>query len=192
MVSPLEIAIKFLDDFGFFNVVLPFIFVFAVVFAILEKTMILGNEGTKEKPKPRASINAMVSFAVALFVVAATNVVSAIRESLPMIVLVLIVIISFMMLAGSFMGSGEFSFSDDRYKFWRISLTVIMFIAVILIFMGVIKTDEGVSWLNYSWNYIISNWATGPVVSGIVFLAVIIGAIYFIVGPREKKGEENG
>jgi len=187
MVSPLELAIKFLDDFGFFNVVLPFIFVFAVVFAILEKTMILGKEGTGDSAKPRASINAMVSFSVALFVVAATIIVSAIRESLPMVVLVLIVIISFMMLAGSFMGSGEFSFKEN--KFWRIFLTVLMFVSVILIFMSVIKTDSGVSWLKYSYDYVTSNWATGPVVSGIVFLVIIVASIYFIVWPVKKEGE---
>lgn len=188
MVSPLEAAIKFLDDFGFFNVVLPFIFVFAVSFAILEKTMILGGEGEKGKRRPRTSINAMVAFAIALFVVAATNIVAVIRESLPMIVLVLIVIISFMLLAGSFMATGEFSFETS--KFWKIFLTVVMFIAVILIFMNAIKTDAGVSWLKYMYIYITKNWATGPVVSGIIFLAVIIASIYFIVGPREVKEKE--
>lgn len=188
MVSPLEMAIKFLDDFGFFNVVLPFIFVFAVVFAILEKTLILGKEKIGENEKPRTSINAMVSFAVALFVVAATNIVGIIRESLPMVVLVLVVIISFMLLVGSFMGSGEFSFKDK--PFWKYFLTAIMFIAIILIFMNAIKTESGVSWLKYTYSYVIQNWATGPIVSGLVFLIVIIAAIYFIVGPREPKPPE--
>lgn len=187
MAAPLEIAVKFLDEFGFFSVVLPFIFVFAVVFAILEKTMILGQEGEKEKPKPKTSINAMVAFAVALFVVAATNVVNVIRESLPMVVLVLVFIISFMLLVGTFIGTGEFSFEEG--KFWKYFLTIIMFIAVILIFMNAIKTETGVSWLAYVWNYIVTSWATGPVVSGLVFLVVIIAAIIFIVWPWGK-GEE--
>ena len=185
--TPLGIALQFLEDFGFFNVVLPFIFVFAVVFAILEKTKILGSEGTGDNLKPKTSINAMVSFAVALFVVAATNIVQIIRESLPMVVLVLIVIISFMLLAGSFMGSGEFNFSDDKYKFWRIFLTVTMFFSVILIFMSTIKTENGVSWLKYIYTYMMQNWATGPIVSGLVFLIVIVGAIYFIVGPKNEQ-----
>jgi hypothetical protein len=185
--TPLGIALQFLEDFGLFSVVLPFIFVFAIVFAILEKTMILGSEGKKDDPKPKASIDAMVSFVIALFVVAATNIVGIIRESLPMVVLVLIVIISFMLLAGSFMGSGEFSFSDEKNKFWRILLTVIMFFSVILIFLNAIKTENGVSWLKYAWMYMTQNWATGPIVSGLVFLVVIVGAIYFIVGPHENK-----
>jgi len=187
--TPLGIALQFLEDFGLFSVVLPFIFVFAIVFAILEKTMILGSEGKKDDPKPKASIDAMVSFVVALFVVAATNIVGKIRESLPMVVLVLIVIISFMLLAGSFMGSGEFSFKDS--KFWKIVLTVIMFISVILIFLNAIKTENGVSWLKYAWMYMTQNWATGPIVSGLVFLVVIVAAIYFIVGPHETEVGES-
>lgn len=181
MASPLEIAVQFLDDFGFFNVVLPFIFVFAIVFAILEKTLILGKEVRGEnKDAPRSSINAMVSFAVALFVVGATNVVAVIKESLPMVVLVLVAIISFMLLAGSFM-AGEFNFEDKPR--WKAFLLILMFIAVILIFMGVIKTSSGVSWLSFVWNYTLTNWATGPIVSGLVFLIVIVASIFFIVWP---------
>jgi len=186
--TPLGLALDFLEKFGFFDVVLLFIFVFAVVFAILEKTLILGKEGPKDKEKPRTSINAMVAFAVALFVVAATNIASVIRESLPMVVLVLIVIISFMLLAGSFMGSGEFSFKDS--PFWKIFLTIIMFFSVVLIFMNAIKTKSGESWLKYIYNYVVTTWATGPIVSGIIFLIVIVASIYFIVGPKEKE-EEN-
>lgn len=188
MAAPLELAVKFLDDFGFFSVVLPFIFVFSVVFAILEKTKILGSEGEKTKEKPKTSINAMVAFSIALFVVAATNIVQVIRESLPMIVLVLIVVVSFMLLAGSFMKTGEFSFEDN--KFWKGFLTVLMFIAVILIFMNTIKTESGVSWLKYILDYVAVNWATGPVVSGIIFLIVIVASIFFIVWPI--RGAEPG
>lgn len=192
MASPLETAVAFLDAFGFFNVILPFIFVFAVMYAILEKTAILGKEKKGDKDVPRSSINAMVSFAVGLFVVGATNVVSVIRESLPMIVLVLIAIVCFLLLAGSFMEAGEFSFAKEEYRNWRIFLTILMFIAVILIFMGVIKTASGVSWLSFIWDYTLTNWATGPVVSGFIFLVVIVASIYFIVWPFGKKSEEGG
>lgn len=188
MAAPLEIALKFLEDFGFFSVVLPFIFVFSVVFAILEKTMILGSESDKKKPK--TSINAMVAFSIALFVVAATNVVQVIRESLPMVVLVLVVIISFMLLAGSFMKSGEFSFEDN--KSWKIFLTVLMFISIILIFLNAIKTESGISWLKYILDYVVENWATGPVVSGLIFLIVIVASIYFIVWPIKSTGKKEG
>ena len=44
MVTPLNNAIEFLREFGFFNVVLPFLLVFTVVFGILEKTRLFGTE----------------------------------------------------------------------------------------------------------------------------------------------------
>ena len=66
-----------------------------------------------------------------------------------------------------------------------------MSISVILIFMGVIKLDSGQSVLSYIGNYIVSNWATGPIVSGIIFLIVIVASIFFIVWPFKGKTEEN-
>ena len=76
MPSPLEIAVNFLKDFGFFDVVLPFLLVFTIVFAVLEKTLILGKE---ENNKPKKNIDAMVAFSIALFVVAASNIVDVLQ-----------------------------------------------------------------------------------------------------------------
>ena len=40
MVTPLGRAVEFFRDFGLFDIVLPFLLVFAIVFAVLEKTRI--------------------------------------------------------------------------------------------------------------------------------------------------------
>lgn len=188
MTKPLVASLEFLESFGFFDVVLPFLFVFTLLYAVLEKTKILGTEG--EKHVPKKNLNAMVSFAVALFVVAATNIVDIIRQSLPMVVLVLVVIISFLLLAGSFMGSEEFSFKDNTR--WKGFLTVVMFLAVILIFMSLIKNEAGISWLNLILNYIKETLWTGPVISSIIFLAVIAGVIWFVVYAGKEKPTAQG
>ena len=125
MPSPLEIAVNFLKDFGFFDILLPFLLVFTIVFAILEKTMILGQENNK----PKKNINAMVAFSIALFVVAASNIVAVLQQSLPMVTLVLIVIVSFMLLMGSFMGTGEFSFKDYKYTKYFLVFFLIVYLA---------------------------------------------------------------
>ena len=88
MVSPLEGSLEFLEAFGFFNVVLPFLLVFTLIFAILEKTRILGTEDGKS----RKNLNAMLSFVFALFVVATKEIVLAIRGSLPQVALILIIV----------------------------------------------------------------------------------------------------
>ena len=55
--SPLRNAIEFLNDFGFYDVVLPFLLVFTIVFGVLEKTKLFGV--TDKKPKQ--NINAMIA-----------------------------------------------------------------------------------------------------------------------------------
>lgn len=177
MASPLAIAINFLEDFGFFDVVLPFLLVFTVVFAILEKTKIFGVE----EQKPKRNINSMVAFSVALFVVAASNIVGIIRAALPTITLVLIIIVCFLLLAGSFIsGEEEFSFKNTK---WKVFLTVVIFIAVIVIFLNSVSIGTGETWLEVVGGYIIQNWATGPLVPSIILLAVIIGVIYYVMRP---------
>ena len=175
MASPLEIAINFLRDFGFFDVVLPFLLVFTIVFAILEKTMILGSQ----ENKPKKNLNSIVAFSIAFFVIAATNVVSVLQQSLPQITLVLIVIICLMLLVGSFMGSEEFSFKNNKYI--KFLLTGFILLSVSLIFLGAIKTSSGNSVLNQLWNYLKETWFTGPVFSGLVFLAIILLVILYVL-----------
>ena len=179
MPSPLEIAVNFLKDFGFFDVILPFLLVFTIVFAVLEKTMILGKEKVSGEDKPKKNIDAMVAFSIALFVVAASNIVAVLQQSLPMVTLVLIVIISFMLLMGSFMGAGEFSFNN--YKYTKYFLVIFLIIGISLIFLGAIESDNGDSWLRVVWDYVQENWFTGPAFSGIVFLLIIVLVILYVL-----------
>ncbi len=191
MISPLGIAMDFLEKFGFFDVVLPFLLVFTLIFAILEKTKILGTEKVKGEVVPRRNINSMASFAIAMFVVAAGQIVEIIRQALPMIILILIALISFMMLAGSLMSNKEFNFEER--KGWKVFLTIVLFISVILIFLGVIKHESGYSWLSIIWNYIVENWTTGPLVSSMVFLGIIVLVIWFVMKkPSGENGGSNG
>lgn len=172
MASPLEVAIDFLDNFGFFQIVLPFILVFTLVYAILDKTKILGsNEG-----KGKANINALFAFAVALFVVSATNIVNILREAIPVITLVLVVLISFMLLYGSLHGDKEFELSGR----WKWFLSIVIFIGVILIFMNFIKTDDGDSWLEVFWDFVTQDFSSGAIVSSIVFLAIIVFVVWAV------------
>lgn len=176
MPSPLELAIDFLRAFGFFDVVLPFLLVFTIVFAVLEKTLILGQDKDKN---PKKSLNSMVAFAAALFVVAASNVVAVIQQSLPLVTLVLVAIICFMLLMGSFMNAGEFSFQN--YKYTKYFLVVFILISLSLIFAYSIKTDNNSNVLLNVINYIQENWLTGPVFSGLVFLVIIILVILYVL-----------
>ena len=93
MASPLQNAIEFFKNFGLFDVVLPFLLVFTIVFAILEKSRILGLEHNL----PKKNLNSMVAFVLALLVVATNRVVTALNLALPNIILMLVIVVSFLL-----------------------------------------------------------------------------------------------
>ncbi len=180
MASPLYNSIQFLQSFGFFDIVLPFLLVFTVVFGILEKTKIFGKEKTGDKETTRKNINAMVAFTVAFFVVAATKVVSIIQVALPLVILVLIFIIAFLVLFGATMSEGELNFWDGKNKKLKGVFVFGIFIAMIAIILG------GFGLLQDTVNYIYENFA-GTAVTSIIFLLIVLGAIWFVMS---GKGEE--
>ena len=57
-------VINFFGELGIYDVVLPFLLVFTIVFAILEKTKVFGMEEIDGKKYTRKNINAIVAFVV--------------------------------------------------------------------------------------------------------------------------------
>ena len=172
--SPLGEAIEFLKDFGFFDVVLPFLLVFTIVFGVLEKTKLFG---TTDK-KPKQNINAMIAFVIALFFVAATNLVEATAQFLPQVVVLLITLMSFMMLVGFFYADQEFSF--EKHTFWKVFLTIIFFIGIVLLAWHAYspETFEGLGGF----------WESTTGVT-IIFLVIIVGTILFVTMGGKKGGD---
>ena len=183
-------ALLFLDEIGIYDVVLPFLLVFAIIFAVLEKTKILGMEKIEGVEYTKKNINAIIAFVVAFLVVISTKLVAAINEAMANIVLLLLVSISFLLLVGSFYHYEEQVSLVGR---WRSFFMVIMFIVVVLIFLHAIKTDNGESWLGVFWSFLANNWATSYTAS-IILLVVVILVILFITHERKpsKGGGEEG
>jgi len=191
MASPLGKAVEFLRDFGLFDVILPFLLVFTITFAVLEKTRILGTvriHGTDESI-PNKNLNSMVSFVVALLVVATANIVRTINESLPNIILLLVASISFLILIGVFV-KGELDFTE-KHKGWNRAFIIIMFVGVILIFLNAIYINlngEEISVLEYIIDWIINNWS-GAIFGSIIILVIVIFAIATITKGSSSKKE---
>jgi len=57
MVSAFRGVVDFFGEIGLFDVVLPFLLVFTVVFAILEKTKVFGIEEIEGKKYTRKNLN---------------------------------------------------------------------------------------------------------------------------------------
>ena len=175
MASVFRGAIEFFDRLGVYDVVLPFLLIFTIFFAILERTKIFGLEKVAGQDVTRKNLNAMTAFVIALVTVGSTRIVSLINEGLARVALLLVVSISFLVLAGSlFVGEDQFKLSQG----WRMWGTALMFIGVILIFAYY------VGWLAPFWDYVTANW-DNTVVGSVALVILIIWFMYFIT-----KGEQ--
>ena len=90
-------VIEFLGDLGVYDIILPFLLVFTIVFAILEKTKILGVEKIDGRELTKKNLNSMVAFIMSFLVIASTQLVSVINEVMANVVLLLILAICFLM-----------------------------------------------------------------------------------------------
>jgi len=173
-------AIEFLQDFGFFDIILPFLLVFTIVFGILEKTKIFGTEKIGEKEYPKKNIDAMVAFTVAFFVVAAKEVVYSIKTSLPMVALILVAIISLLMLVGAFVsGKEEFDFFKlfDGAKGWFAGTFLVAIIAIFLNSFGLLEPV---------YEYFSGRGSSVFIV--IVFVGILMGVVYFVFNSNTESG----
>jgi hypothetical protein len=179
-------SLSFFNQLGVFDVVLPFLLVFTLVFAILEKTKILGTTKVKDEELTRRSLNSMVAFVTAFFVIASSQLVGIINDVMGKMVLLLLLSICFLLLAGSFhQGNKEF-FLDGAFK-WI--FMIIMFIAIIFIFLNAIKTSDGTSWLEYGYNFMIDNYDSRAT-SSIILAVVVLGFILFITWDPSKNAKK--
>ncbi|MBT3262101.1 hypothetical protein HN992_03760 [Candidatus Woesearchaeota archaeon] len=170
MASPLVNAVGFMKSFGIFDVVLPFLLVFTVIFGVLEKTKIFGEENGKT----RKNINSMVAFSVAFFVIAATQVVNVMQAALPMIMLLLVLVIAFMIVYGSTLSEGQMNLWDNMDKAKK-AFAFGLFIAIIAIVLGAMNMLEGII------NWIFSS-ISGPAASTVILLLVIGIFMWIVIG----------
>jgi len=177
--------IDFFDRIGIYDVVLPFILVFTIVFAILEKTRILGTETIENKTYTKKNINAMVAFAIAFFVVGSSKLVEILTKVSGHTVVLLFLGVCFMLLLGSFYKEGEIDIGNT----WNKIFIVIMFIGIALIFFNAIETDSEETWLEYGWEYLTDHWGEDWLPS-IIFVVGTILLIYFITKESKTKKEE--
>ena len=163
-------VITFLDQIGIYDVVLPFLLVFTIIFAILEKTSIFGHETINGVSYTKKNLNSMVAFVIAFLVVASSRLVATINEALANVVLLLLLSISFLMLVGSFYKEGEDVALTGK---WRTFFMTAMFIGILVIFLHAIRTSDGESFLVWLWEYLSDYWTTN-------FVATIILLIFII------------
>ena len=150
--------------------VLLFLLIFTIVFAILQKSKILG-EGKKQ-------IDALVALAIGLLVCGVGYVLQFTQQIIPFMAVVMIIILVFLILTAMFW-PGEI----DMHKNIRTGFGVLVFIVVIiavLVFTG-------------AWDAIKQWFGDGQGIASNVILVVIVLAVIafaYFGGGKEKKEEK--
>lgn len=168
-------VINFMTSLGFYDVILPFLLVFSLVYAILDKTAVLG----KEDNKPKKNLNAMIAFVVGLLVVAVKPLVEGINKALGNIVVLMIVGVFFMATIGVFLKAGE-EFTLTSKKGWWSFMMIAVFVGIVLIFLDAFRAPSGRTWLSEIFNFIGLSW-TSQSVATILFLVGVGGFVYWVM-----------
>ncbi|MFT4309324.1 MAG: hypothetical protein ACMXYL_02475 [Candidatus Woesearchaeota archaeon] len=194
MGSAFRNAIDFFVAIGLYDVVLPFLLVFTLMFAFLEKTRVLGFDKVKIGGEmynvPKKNLNAMVAFVTGLFVVLSAQLVGIVNEVLAHTVLLLMLSFLFLLVLGSFLKQSDdgVAIDPDKQKALYYLMVSISFIAIVLIFLNAIKTEGGDSWLSIVMD-ILMNAGSSDFWMVVILLVIIIGGIALVIsGPKPDAG----
>lgn len=185
--SVLSNVIGFLDKIGVYDVILPFLLVFTIVFAMLEKTKLFGTETISGTEFPKKNLNAMVAFVMSFLVIASSRLVETITNISANVVVLLLASVFFLLLIGSFYKPGE---DVALIEGWRTTWMIIMFVGLVLIFMNAITTQSGQTWLEYSLDFLARYWDDAAVASIILLIFVWLFISWITKSEKEEKKEE--
>ncbi len=135
IVNPLSNGIEIFRAFGFFNVILPFILVYAIVFGVLLKTGIFGDA----KNDTTRNVSNIVALTTGFFVISATDVVEQMMGIIPQATFML-VIVSFLLMIYAMLGlnadHGLFGEKSIFEKLKYLSFGVILLVFLLMIDAG--------------------------------------------------------
>jgi hypothetical protein len=183
--SPFKTGIQFLDRLGVYEILLPFLLIFTLVYAILEKSRVFGVEKIGDQDVPKKNLNSMFSFVTAFLVVASSRLVAAVNEAVANMTILLLLGVCFLLLVGVFhTGKDEMKLP----KGYKNIFMVLMFVGILLIFLHALKTDDGTPWLYYSWGFVSKNIDTGAM-GALILTAFVVLMMGYITG-KPKEGTE--
>jgi hypothetical protein len=171
-----------LQEIGVLDIIIPFILVFTIVFAVLQKTKILGTE--EDMKTPKKNFNAVIALAMALAVVIphvvgmypseSSDVVNIINSALPNISVILIAVIMMLLMIGVF--GGEVNVAKSGMAGWAVLFAIL---ATVFIFGSAAHWWE----LPNQLGFLMDSDTQALVVVLLVFGAIIA----FIMGDNKPK-----
>jgi hypothetical protein len=134
IVNPLRNAVNIIEAFGFFNVVLPFILVYALVYGVLIKTDLFNF---KSSPQGQ-NVSNVIAMASAFFVVASTDIVNQMLGIIPQATFMLVVLL-FILMIFAMMGLSDNSWFGENSLFGKFK----GLLAVVVIGIFLLMIDAG-------------------------------------------------
>jgi hypothetical protein len=159
----------------FVETILPFVLIFTVVFAILQKSKILGEGKTQ--------IDAIVALIVGLLVISFAQFTGVILQLIPFMAVALVILFILMILLGAVAKGDK---PEDLLPTWLwytlVPIITVAVIVAVLVFSG-------------AWDYlydlvIIGGDGDSTTFMNIVFFVIIIGAMVAVmIGARKASGK---
>ena len=163
---------NFLQSELFTLVILPFLLVFTLVFAILQKSKLLG-EGKQQ-------IDAIISFVIAAVVISFVNAVNIITQLSVFMALALFILFVFMIIY-------SFAYGDTKGDPLAAQKWLIPAIGIVVIIAVVIA----VLIISGYWDDVYNFFTQGELGSNVIFVILIIAAIVAVVkGGRKSEKKE--
>ena len=175
--------IDFFDNIGVFDVVLPFLLVFTIVFALLEKTKVFGLEKIDGKEYTKKNLNSAAAFVISFLVVASSEIVEVITEVSSKFVVLLFLIVLFLLLVGSF-------FKEESHGVfleggWKTTFMGLVFVVLIFIFL------DALDLLQPTFDF-LKGTTRGELVGSVLLILLLVMVIFSVTkengaGHSEKK-----
>tara|TARA_Y100000310_G_scaffold277305_1_gene294955 strand:- start:31 stop:585 length:555 start_codon:yes stop_codon:yes gene_type:complete len=176
MATPFREIINFFANIGVFDVVLPFLLVFTIVFALLERTKVFGMEKIEGKEYTKKNLNSAAAFVIAFLVVASSELVEVITEVSSKFVVLLFLIVLFLLLVGSF-------FKEEPHGVfleggWKTAFMVVVFLVLVFIFLDALNLTQDIF-------DFLSGTNRGEFVGSALLLVLIILFIVYVTQEKQ-------
>jgi len=181
MATPFREIIDFFASIGVFDVVLPFLLVFTIVFALFERTKVLGIEKIEGKEYTKKNLNSAAAFVIAFLVVASSELVGIITEVSSKFVVLLFLIVLFLLLVGSFFKEESYGVFLEKGG-WRTTFMIIVFVGLAFIFLDALDV------LGNAFDF-LKGTAKGELVGSVLLLGLIVFFIVYVTQAKESHGQ---
>lgn len=165
-----------LEGMGFFEIFLPFLLIFTLIFAILERVQILGQGKTR--------FNAIIAVILGLLAIRNPDVIGLIHRLLPNISIIIVSIVMVLLLVGIFLGRKYSGLTGGL-----MGLVVLVSIFLVLLSLG--SDQLGVSMPYWLEDFFKNIGLDETGLSSLFIFIVVVVVIAFIIGAAKRGGNKN-